>query len=207
MIASPTPGFDIPESPLEESIPTSLIREIIDGKPYYYRGYRKVLSGNIGIEDIMGCSTLQAFIISYILGVLYDQINRGKYIITTNEPGLHIDRRNNLASDIMIFDKDVLTIDQINLNYAQVTPKISIEVDTRVSLEEATKSEYVTLKTMKLLEFGADKVIWFFTETRKVMIATPGNWTTFDWDYEVMLMPGTICNVGQYLRSKGSKYA
>lgn len=207
MIASPTPGFDIPENPLEESIPTSLIRDIIDGKPYYYKGYQEVLAGNIDIEGIMGCSTLQVFIISYILGIFYDQINRGKYIIATNEPGLHIDRRNNLASDIMIFDKDVLTIDQINLNYAQVTPKISVEIDTRVELEDITESEYVTLKTMKLLEFGSEKVIWFFTQTKKVMIATPGNWTTFDWDHEVTLMPGALCNVGQFLRSKGSKYA
>jgi hypothetical protein len=107
----------------------------------------------------------------------------------------------------MIFDKDVLTMDQINLNYAQVTPKISIEVDTRVELEDISESEYVTLKTMKKLEFGAEKVIWFFTRTKKVMIATPGNWTTFDWDHEVVLMPGALCNVGQYLRSKGSKYA
>jgi hypothetical protein len=207
MIASPTPGCDIPENALEESIPTSLIREIIDGKPYYYKGYREVLAGNINEEGVMGCSGLQTYILSYILGVLYDQINRGKYLIATNEPGLHINWRNNLASDIMIFDKDVLTIDQINLNYIQVSPTISIEVDTRVELEEATESEYVTIKTLKHLEFGAEKVIWFFTETRKVMIATPGSWITFDWDHEVILMPGAVCNVGQYLRTKGSKYA
>jgi hypothetical protein len=107
----------------------------------------------------------------------------------------------------MIFDKDVLTIDKIDLKYIQVPPTLSIEVDTDVELEEVTESEYVTLKTMKLLEFGAEKVIWFFTETKKVMIATPGNWTTFDWEHEVMLMPGAMCNVGQYLQSKGSRFA
>jgi hypothetical protein len=207
MIASPKPGFNIPENALEESIPTSFIREIIDGKPYYYKGYREVLAGNMNIEGIMGCSSLQTYIISYILGIFYDQINRAKYIIATNEPGLHINRRNNLASDIMIFDKDVLTIDKIDLRYIQVPPTLSIEVDTDVELEEVTESEYVTLKTMKLLEFGAEKAIWFFTETKKVMIATPGNWTTFDWEHEVMLMPGAMCNVGQYLQSKGSRFA
>lgn len=107
----------------------------------------------------------------------------------------------------MIFDYNVLTIDQINLNYAQVTPKICVELDTRIELENVAESEYVTLKTMKLLEFGAEKVIWFFTESKQVMVATPGNWTTFGWDHEVVLMPGALCNVGQYLRSKGSKFA
>jgi len=65
MIASPTPGFDIPENALEESIPKSLVREIIDGKPYYYKGYREVLAGNMNIEGVMGCSALQTYIISY----------------------------------------------------------------------------------------------------------------------------------------------
>lgn len=69
MIASPRPGFDIPENALEESIPTSLIREIIDGKPYYYKGYREVLAGNINEEGVMGCSTLQAFIVTYLVRV------------------------------------------------------------------------------------------------------------------------------------------
>lgn len=207
MIASPKPGFDIPENALEERIPASFIREIIDGKPYYYKGYREALAGNIDSEDVMGCCTLQAFIITYLMRALLRSIDENRYLIATNEPGLHIDRRNNLASDIMVFDYNILTIDQINLNYAQVPPTMCIEVDTRVELEEATESEYVTLKTMKLLEFGAEKVIWFFTETRKVMIATPGNWTTFDWEHEVMLMPGAICNVGQYLQSKGSRFA
>lgn len=207
MIASPKPGFDIPENALEESIPTSLIREIIDGKPYYYKGYRNVLAGIIDEEGIMGCSTLQAFIVTYLVRVLLRSIDENQYFIATNEPGLHINLRNNLASDIMIFDYNVLTIDQINLNYAQVTPKVCIELDTRIELEDITESEFVTLKTMKLLEFGAEKVIWFFTETKKVMVATPGSWTTFGWDHEVSLMPGALCNVGQYFRSKGSKYA
>jgi hypothetical protein len=207
MIASPTPGRDIPENALEESIPNSLIREIIDGKPYYYKGYQEVLAGNMNEDGIMGCCTLQTFIITYLVRILFRSVDESKYLIATNEPGLHINRRNNLASDIMVFDYDILTIDQINLNYAQVPPAVCIEVDTRVELNDATESEYVTLKTMKLLEFGVGKVIWFFTKTKKVMIATPGNWTTFDWNHEVLLMPNALCNVGQHLRSRGFRFA
>lgn len=207
MIASPKPGFDIPESALEKSIPTSLIREIIDGKPYYYKGYQEVLAGNVNEEGVMGCSSLQSFIVSYLVRVLFRSIDESRYLVATNEPGLHVDKRNNLASDILVFDYNVLTIDQINLNYAQVPPVISVEVDTRIELEDVTESKYVALKTMKLLEFGVEKVIWFFTETKQIMIATPGNWTTFGWDHEVALMPGALCNVGQFLRSKSSRFA
>lgn len=207
MIASPKPGFDIPESALEKSIPTSLIREIIDGKPYYYKGYQEVLAGNVNEEGVMGCSSLQSFIVSYLVRVLLRSIDESRYLVATNEPGLHVDKRNNLASDILVFDYNVLTIDQINLNYARVPPVISVEVDTRIELEDVTESKYVALKTMKLLEFGVEKVIWFFTETKQIMIATPGNWTTFGWDHEVVLMPGALCNVGQFLRSKGSRFA
>ncbi|ACT94589.1 hypothetical protein [Dyadobacter fermentans] len=207
MIASPRPGFDIPENALEKSIPTSLIREIIDGKPYYYKGYQEVLAGNVNEEGVMGCSILQSFIVAYLVRVLLRSIDEDRYLIASNEPGLHIDKKNNLSSDILVFDYNVLTIDEINLRYAQVPPIISVEVDTRIELENVAESKYVAMKTMKLLNFGVKKVIWFFTETKQIMIATPGNWATFGWDHEVALMPGALCNVGQYLRSKGSKYA
>lgn len=184
-----------------------LIREIIDGKPYYYKGYQEVLAGNVNEEGVMGCSSLQSFIVAYLVRVLLRSIDEDRYLIASNEPGLHIDKKNNLSSDILVFDYNVLTIDEINLRYAQVPPIISVEVDTRIELENVAESKYVAMKTMKLLNFGVKKVIWFFTETKQIMIATPGNWATFGWDYEVALMPGALCNVGQYLRSKGSKYA
>ncbi|WP_159468973.1 Uma2 family endonuclease [Dyadobacter sp. 3J3] len=207
MIASPGPGRISTEISTNE-IPSVLIHEIIDGKPLYRKGYREVLAKTKKIEDIMGCSSLQFFIIDYILRILYKTVNEDKYIIATNEAGLHLDIRNNLAGDILIFDKDVLTIDKINKHYSNVPPKISIEIDLDIELEEFTETGYITIKTKKLLEFGAEKVIWFLTESKKVMIATAeGEWRTFDWNRDVKIFDGIICNVGEYLTNEGSQFA
>lgn len=207
MIASPGPRKVLPKIPVK-NIPSVLIHEIIDGKPLYRKGYREVLAKTKKIEDIMGSSSLQFFIIDYLLGLLYPGIDRSKFIIATNEAGLHLDRRNNLAGDILIFDKEVLTIDKINKHYSSVPPKISIEIDLDIELEDFTENSYMSIKTKKLLEFGAEKVIWFLTESKNVMIATPhGNWEIQDWDKDVEIMNGIVCNVGEYLMEKGSEFA
>ena len=46
-------------------IPEALVYETLDGKPFYYKGYREVLSKKKTLEEIMGCSTLQAELVSY----------------------------------------------------------------------------------------------------------------------------------------------
>jgi hypothetical protein len=207
MIASPYPAR-IPEKISGKKIPSVLIHEIIDGKPYYLKGYRDVLAKTKKIEDIMGSSSLQFFIIDYLLRILYKNLDHIKYIIATNEAGLHLDRKNNLAGDIFIFDREVLTIDKINKQYSKVNPKISIEIDLNIELENITQNDYITLKTKKLLEFGAEKVIWFLTESKNAMIATPNEtWQIRDWDNDVEVVDGIICNVGKYLKEKGSEFA
>ena len=207
MIASPGPRKVLPKIPAK-NIPSVLIHEVIDGKPLYRKGYREVLAKTRKIEDIRGSSSLQFFIIDYILRILYRNVNDEKYIIATNEAGLHVDRRNNLAGDILIFDKDILTIDKINKHYSNVPPKISIEIDLDIELEGLSEYSYISLKTRKLLEFGAEKVIWFLSESKNIMIATPqNNWEIQDWDKDVEIFEGIICNVGKYLREKGSEFA
>jgi hypothetical protein len=208
MIASSTPQKVLPKNISAKNIPHVLIHEIIDGTPLYRKGYRDVLAKTKTVEDIMGCSSLQFFIIDYILGILYSSINREKYIIATNEAGIHIDKRNNLSGDLMLFDRDVLTIDKVNKHYAPVHPKISIEIDLDIELETFTQDGYMNIKTKKLLDFGADKVIWFLTQSRNVTIASAaGNWQTFDWNEDVEILDGITCNVGKYLKEKGSEFA
>lgn len=208
MIASSNPSRVVPKNISAENIPDVLIHEIIDGIPLYRKGYRDVLAKTKTVEEIMGCSSLQFFIIDYILGILYPNINREKYIIGTNEAGLHLDKRNNLSGDIVIFDKDVLTIDKIDKHYSKVHPKISIEIDLDVELDTFTESGYIAIKTRKLLEFGADKVVWFLTKSKKVLIVTKDNDPqTLDWNQNVEILDGISVNVGQYLKDKGSEFA
>ncbi len=47
---------------LAHDVPASLIYEWDDGQPIYYRGYQEVLMGKKTAEEIMGDSTLQAWI-------------------------------------------------------------------------------------------------------------------------------------------------
>ncbi|GAB4037155.1 hypothetical protein [Spirosoma gilvum] len=76
----------------------------MDGKPIYYRGYQSVLNKTKTLEDITGCSSLQAELVSYLLSIIYPFIDRKKYRVYTNEIGSHIDTGNNLSNDIAIYD-------------------------------------------------------------------------------------------------------
>ena len=196
------------KKPFKQSeIPHALIHEIMDGKPLYYRGYRDVMNKTKQIEEIMGSSSLQFRLVDYLLGIFYAKINRKKFIIATNEAGLHLNRRNNLSSDIAIFSKDVLTAEQTNNKYAQVPPFLAIEIDTQVEFEDMSSSTYINKKTQKLLDFGVEKVVWFFTTSKKVLIARKNeDWIMHDWDKNVELMPGIEANVADFLREEGIQF-
>ena len=47
-------------------IPATLVKETIDGRPFYYPNFRKVLTGEQTLDDVMGSSTLQSFIVSFL---------------------------------------------------------------------------------------------------------------------------------------------
>lgn len=110
-------------------VPEYLIYEIMDGKPIHYKGYREVLAGTKKVSEIIGSSTLQALIVTHLIILLGKQIDDNQYTILSSEAGMHLDKRTNLAGDILIFDNATLPIDAINEFYAQVPPKIVIEVD------------------------------------------------------------------------------
>ena len=57
-------------------IPAKYIREVVNGKPYYYKGYKSVMNGTKQIEEIMGSSSLQSFLVGFIYGILFSKINR-----------------------------------------------------------------------------------------------------------------------------------
>lgn len=185
-------------------IPKYLIRETIDGEPFYYKGYRAVLTGKKTLEDIMGASILQSYIVSFLFEVLVRLINKQKYRILTSEPGLHIDRRNNLSGDILIYERATLTPDKITTKYADIPAKIVLEVDIKIDETKSSDWDYVQRKTQKLLDFGTEKVIWIFTKTKKVMVATPdAPWLTYHWDNNLEIIEGAMFNIGAYLAEEG----
>jgi hypothetical protein len=192
-----------------KKIPDSFICEIIDGQPLYYKGTIDAIKQGKTVEDIMGSSALQAFIIEYLLRILFRQLDEKKYHILTNEQGLHLDKYNNLSADIAIFDKAVFSVADANKHYATVPPKVQIEVDINIELiNDLSEIDYINSKTNKLLHFGAEKVIWVLSGSKKIIIAVSNeNWQIIDWHKEIETLDGVHCCIGQYLKEQGSPYA
>jgi len=188
----------------QRKVPEFLIYELMDGKPVYYRNYKSVLNNTKKFEDIMGSSTLQSVIIIHILSILIKSLNEEEFWLMTNETGIHLDHRNNLAGDILIYEKSRLKTTDINTQYATVAPNIAIEIDTKADLSILTFQQYLKLKTTKLHNFGVDKVIWIMTATRQVLVALPGqDWLIIDWNKDIEVINGISFNIGNYLQKSG----
>lgn len=208
MTAANSPHKILPRIPAKK-IPAALIYEILDGQPIYFKGYREVLNEQKTIEDIMGSSTLQGFIIEYLLRILFRNLDEKRFHILTNEQGLHLSDKNNLSADIAIFEKEKLTVRLADKQYASVPPKIQIEVDINADTEDfASPVSYTYLKTEKLFEFGVEKVIWILSESKKIMVATPReNWQVVDWHKDIEVIEGLSFCIGKYLKEEGSPFA
>jgi hypothetical protein len=92
MIATKSPRILLPPIPAKK-IPASLIYEIIDGKPIFYKGYEEVMNGTKTIEEVRGSSNLLSTIVEYLLMVLFKSIDLTKYLVLTNETGLHLSKK------------------------------------------------------------------------------------------------------------------
>jgi len=187
-----------------KTIPECLIYETIDNKQFFYKGYRQVAHQKKTLEDIMGCSGLQSLIISAILRFLYKNLSEKDYEIVTNETGLHLDKADNLATDIGIYELDVLTSEKITDKYLEVPPKIVIEVDTKADLQNFDDAmDYYHLKTEKLLDFGVEKVIWITSKSKKVMVATSRtDWRIFSWKKEIEIVEGIRFSITRLLKQR-----
>ncbi|MGA0558637.1 Uma2 family endonuclease [Larkinella sp. VNQ87] len=190
---------------MTQKVPAYLVAEELDGKPVYYKGYRDVLSGTKTIEDIMGASELQSLVASVILEYLYDHLDRKKYQIASNELGLHIEKRNNLSMDVVVYEKEQFKTSPISRNYSVRPPRVVIEIDIEGDFPNQQEfANYYLKKTQKLLDFGVRQVIWFFTDVRKVVIAEPGKpWLTVDWQEEIMLFNHYRFSIKNLLESSG----
>jgi hypothetical protein len=188
-------------------IPDYLIRETIDGIPFYYAGYQEVLNKKKTIEDIMADSGLQALIKAYIMKLFAQNLDWDIYQPLSGEIGSHLDHRSNLALDVAVYENSVLTPEKINTKYIDVNPKIVVEIDVRVKLEDNEANpfdQYVLRKVNKLLSKGTERIIWVFTQSDTIIVAKPGNsWDVFKLNQEVVLMENVKINIGEYLKKKG----
>ena len=187
-----------------KTLSEELIYETLAGRVFYRKGYRDVLNKTKTIEEIMGSSGLQSIIVSYLMKMLF-KLDDNKYWILSNEIGLHIDHRNNPASDIGIFKTSVLTPDLVDIHYVNVPATVFIEVDIRADVEDLGETGYITLKTSELFKFGAEKVIWVLSSVQKIIVAEKGekSWHWSDWNEDIEVLDGVTFNIGQYLAKKG----
>ncbi|GAB4045033.1 Uma2 family endonuclease [Spirosoma litoris] len=200
----PTPITTKTTPKRKRKIPDHLVYEVMDNKPIYYKGYQSVLNKTKTLEDIIGCSSLQAALVTYLLRIIFRVFDEKKYHVLTNEIGSHIDKNNNLSNDIAIYDKAVLTPDKINKKYPDVPPKIAIEIDTEADTSELTGFGYTYKKSKKLLDFGVERVIWIMINTKTVTVIEPNrDWQVREWNTDIELMDGHTFNIARYLDDEG----
>lgn len=190
--------------PKIQKIPSHLVYEEINGRPIPYKGYKSVLSGKKKLEEIMGCSSLQSVLV-YILGLFIgNNVNRKKYLVASNEAGLHLGLNDNLASDIAIFEKDKIVLDD---KYFTVAPKVVVEVDIKIDLSETewnNEIEYVLDKSQKLLDFGVERIIWITTKAKKVFVITPSDkWYVVNYQEDIQVLDDCVLNIAKLLEEEG----
>jgi Uma2 family endonuclease len=186
-----------------QQIPSYLIYETLNGRPLYRKGYKEVIGGRKTPGEIMGCSDLQAIIVSALHLYLGSSINRKAYWLFTNEPGLHIQLGDNLSNDIAIYEKEKVTIKG---KFFDVAPKVVVEVDIKIDTEAfpAKEQDYIYEKTQAMLDFGTERVIWITSKSRKIFVATQGeNWLTLKWDATIPVLDGITMNVAAILTEEG----
>jgi hypothetical protein len=190
-------------------IPAYLVRETIDGVEFYYPGFRQVLNKQKKLDEIMGDSGLQFFLKDFLVEVLKSGLDKKLYRVAGGELGFHATLRNNLGLDVVIFDRAKLTPDQITPRYVTVAPEVVIEIDVNVELPDRNSDlfqEYVIHKVENLFKHGVEKVIWFFTKSKKVFIALPNQpWQMDDWNKDVILFEDVKVNIAAYIEQEGFK--
>lgn len=189
---------------LSRKIPEYLVKEVLDGIPIHYKGYRAILRREKTLEDFMGASGLQIFILRYFTYLLIRQLDEEQYYVFTGEGGMHINTNNNLSGDIMIYEQSKLSTSKIDKHYLDVPPKIDIEIDVNIDTTDFTEQSYISQKTDRLLSWGVEKVIWVLSESKKVIVAEQGkDWLLIDWSKDIEIIDGVMFNISQYLEKSG----
>ena len=185
-------------------VPSYLVKETLDDVPVFYKGYKAVLRKEKTIEDIMGASGLQIFIVRYLFRLLDRNLDDNLFYVFTGEGGLHLSKGTNLSGDVLVFDKQTLTPDLIDTHYLNIPPLIDIEIDVEIDNTTFSDFDYIQRKIDNLLKFGTQKVIWILTKTQRIIVAEPNkDWLLIDWQKDLEITNGITFNVSQYLKKEG----
>jgi len=185
-----------------KSIPNAFIYEMVNGKPIYYSGYKNFLKKKNNTNQPMGSSFLQSMIITNLLIYLHSKIGKTHYLLT-NELGIQISKGNYRAADIAIYEKSQIDVQKASNKYIDVPPKIVIEIDTKADIADIKDTfQYYNEKTEQLINFGVEKVIWIFTDSKKLLVADKSKeWKLNDWSKDILIMENIKVNVTDIIKN------
>ena len=187
----------IAEAVSDIRIPETLIYEMANRKPIYYRGWQDVLTGEKTIEQVMASSLMQSYLVGEVFAATHVAL-RKKYILGTNEAGLKFKKGEWRAADVCLWTKASLKGTPLHDHYSQIIPEIVIEVDTKADL--LTNPNYYFDKTKELHRNGVRRVLWIFTSSEQVMIAEKGEkWTVQDWSESFEVVDGFMLNIKELI--------
>ena len=186
---------------IPKKIPAQLIYEEFGGRVYYRKGYRAVLTKKKTIEEIIGSSSLQAFLVSIIHGELLKCVSV-EFLVFTNEVGLHVELNKNLSNDIAIFELAKIT--KLDDHYFDIAPQTVVEVDIKIEIENNTDMDYMLEKSQLMHDFGVEKVFWILTKTRRVIVSEKDkNGIIADWNTVIDWHANCSFSIMNLLKQKG----
>jgi Uma2 family endonuclease len=137
----------------------------MDGQAIYHKGFKDNLEGK-------GINFLKSRIVTCLTLKIHDFLDEEYFTVLAHSVGIHLDKSNNLAGDVLVFDTETLPGSDIDEHYADVPAKIAIEVDVTADTSDIGRVDtYVYRKVRKLLDFGVERVIWINTATKTILIA------------------------------------
>ncbi len=183
----------------KEKLLKLLTYEVVNGKPIYYRGYKDVLAGKKTPEEVMGSSTLQAFVVKRLIVFLVQNFEGKGYEVLPHEVGIVVGKGSRRSLDIAVFKKGDVDISE---KYADVPPVVAIEVDVKAEVESEGDLGYIIKKSWDLLDFGVKRVVWILTSPRSVLIFEPnGPAVILNWEDEFEVWEGVKVRLSDLLKT------
>ena len=188
----------IPEEEPEEviEVPAYLVRDVIKGVVYPYKGWREVLNKEKTAAEIMGTSGLQAYLTNLMSDYLATVVDKKRYQKLIGEPGNRLAKNTNFSYDIALFSKKLAPKQSFDNKYLRVPPEVVIEVDVNVDTNEETEMEYVHNKINEILSYGVKQVIWVFTKPEIILAANlEDSWRMLKWQEDIRVLDSVVLNL------------
>ena len=191
----------------KHEIPKSLIYEMYDGKPMYYKGYKDVMNLRERQKSNINFSQ-RLILVNTVLQNLMRGLDYEKYFVGGNGVSLQISENTITTSNILVFEKHDLKQVVFDNKYFNIPPLVTIDFDFIAETVDFGLSEfdYYSMKTKSLLDFGVKEVFWFFSASKQVAIARPNqDWIIANWDKELVVLGEYKFSLEKLLEKEGFK--